>query len=73
VDTLAIQIGHTIRQLRMQRKLSQVDLASRAGIHSKYLGQIERGKKNVTVARLDEITNVLEISLGDFFHLIKRQ
>ena len=47
--------------------MSQEQLALVADITPAYLGQVERGSKNVTAHTLDRICKALNISLTDFF------
>lgn len=60
-------VGERIRELRQERALSQEQLAHIAEITPAYLGQVERGMKNVTVFVLEKICTALNISLSDFF------
>ena len=60
-------VGNRIRELRTKMKLSQESLALNAKITPAYLGQIERGQKNPTIALLEKICRALHISLTDFF------
>lgn len=55
-------IGTRLRGYRTQRTLSQERLAEMAGVHPTYIGQIERGEKNITLESLLKITTALEIS-----------
>lgn len=48
-------IGEKIRMLRLQKGLSQEQLALHAGLNTSYLGQVERGEKNPTIKTLDKI------------------
>ena len=59
--------GNRIKELRKARALSQETLALNAGITTTYLGLVERGKKNATVATIEAICYALNISLADFF------
>ena len=59
--------GKRIRELRQQRGLSQEQLALNAEITPAYLGQVERGIRNATVAIIEKICTALTISLADFF------
>lgn len=47
--------GRTVRKLRLEAGLSQIDLAEKADLNFNYVGSIERGEKLAsleTVARL---------------------
>lgn len=60
-------VGDRIRLLRNERNLSQDKLAERAGLHNTYIGQVERGEKNVTIESLEKIVNALGISFEELF------
>lgn len=59
--------GERIKELRIQRGLTQERLALNAGITPAYLGLVERGKKNATIAIIENICDALNVSLADFF------
>ena len=59
--------GERIKELRVERSLSQERLALNAGITPAYLGLVERGKRNATVATVERICMALNISLAEFF------
>ena len=59
--------GNRIKELRKARSLSQEMLALNAGITTTYLGLVERGQRNATVATVEAICNALNISLAEFF------
>lgn len=40
------------------------------GLHVNYIGQIERGEKNLTLETLEKMVSGLEISLGELFRYI---
>jgi len=54
-------IGGNIRRLRKAAKLSQEELAAEAKIDMRYLGGIERGQENPTVAVVGRIAKVLGV------------
>lgn len=64
---LATRIGDTIRSLRKERRISQDELGERSGLHGKYIGEIERGEKNLTVDSLKKLTSALGTTLEQFF------
>jgi len=56
------QVGFSIRRIREQRGLSQEKLAALAGLHRAYIGQIERGQKNIGLKNLEKIAKALGVS-----------
>src|SRR5204862_7164988 len=60
-------IGRKIRQLRRQRKLTQVELAERIGIHQSDLSRMEQGEDKVGLDTLLKILATFDLSIGDFF------
>jgi transcriptional regulator with XRE-family HTH domain len=58
---LARRLGFAIARLRSQANLKQDELAWRADIHRAYMGHIERGEKNITVAMLVQIAEALRL------------
>ena len=57
------EVGLNIRRIREQRGLSQEKLAALAGIHRVYMGQVERGEKNIGVVNLEKIAKALEVDI----------
>ena len=60
-------IGWNVRLLRVERGLSQERLALEADIDRSYIGRIERGSENVTVAALDAIAAALSVPVSRLF------
>jgi transcriptional regulator with XRE-family HTH domain len=56
--------GRTLRRLRQTRGLSQERLAELAGIHRTYIGDVERGKRNIALLNMTRIAKALGISLS---------
>ncbi len=63
-DVLRI-IGLNFRVERVKQKLSQERFAEIAGVHTNYIGKIERGEQNITIKTLIELVNSLNISVVD--------
>lgn len=54
--------GARIRAIRKEKGLSQEDLASLAGLDRSYMGHIERGEKNITLLKIYQLSDALDIS-----------
>lgn len=59
--------GKRIRQLRLKRGWTQENLAERAGRHWTYIGGIERGERNVTLAVIADIARALGVEIQTLF------
>lgn len=60
-------VGRKIRQLRRQRKLTQVELAEKIGIHQSDLSRMEQGEYKVGLDTLLKILQCFDLSIGEFF------
>jgi transcriptional regulator with XRE-family HTH domain len=58
-------IGIRIRNARLDLGLTQAQLAEKASLDSVYLGQVERGIKNLSIDSLVRIADSLKVSAGD--------
>ena len=67
IEDIKLTFGNRIRQLRLAQRLSQEELAFRAGVHRTYLGGIERGERNVALINIAAIAKALNISLSELF------
>lgn len=59
--------GMRIKELRTDRKLSQEQLAEKAGISSKYMSRIEMGQHFPSIDILTKLAKALAVELKDFF------
>ncbi len=55
-------VAENLRRLRLEREWSQEDCAEKCGLHRTYIGAIERGERNITLATLDTIAAAFGIS-----------
>ncbi|MGO8186728.1 MULTISPECIES: helix-turn-helix domain-containing protein [Rhizobium] len=60
-------IGWNLRRLRVAKGLSQERLALGADIDRSYVGRVERGAENVTVATLEALADVLQVHVSALF------
>lgn len=55
------RVGLNIQNLRRTAKLSQEELAHRAGIHQTYLSGVETGRRNASLVVVQRIADALEV------------
>lgn len=61
------QFGCMVRILRKEHGLSQEGLANLVGLHRTYIGDIERGRRNVSLLNICKIAEALEIPVATLF------
>lgn len=54
-------LGKTIRRLRNKIGISQEELAERAEIHRTYMGDVERGERNIAILNIVKIAKALKV------------
>jgi transcriptional regulator with XRE-family HTH domain len=57
-------LGEAIRAARVERGLSQEQLADAAGIHVTHLGGVERGVRNPNYATIVKLARALGVTAG---------
>jgi Helix-turn-helix. len=57
--------GDAVRDLRSGHGLSQEKLAERAGLHRTYIGDVERGERNLSLVNLVRLAHALEVTFGE--------
>lgn len=61
--TYRLIFAQNVRQIRRLKELSQEELAHLAGVSRIYIGEVERGDRNVTIDVMGRIANALNIPL----------
>src|SRR5437016_11283206 len=63
----AMNIGDTIRNLRLHKGMSQGDIEKRTGLLRCYLSRVENGHTIPSLDTLAKIASAMELPLGQFF------
>lgn len=53
--------GERVRSIRVERGYSQEKLAELSGLHRNYVGDVERGIRNVGLLNILHLSNALEV------------
>lgn len=62
------QFGERLRSRREALGLSQERLAERCGVHWTFVGQVERGRRNLSLHNALKIADGLEVDLAELVH-----
>jgi transcriptional regulator with XRE-family HTH domain len=60
-------IGQTLRRLRKERRMGQVELGKRSGVAQQTISGIERDHREPHASTLRKLAEVLDVSLAEFF------
>ena len=61
------RFGSRVRGLRNDRGWSQEAFADLCGLHRTYIGSIERGEQNVSLANIEKLATTLGVLLAELF------
>ncbi|MBD5529749.1 MAG: helix-turn-helix transcriptional regulator [Lachnospiraceae bacterium] len=58
-------LGENVRSLRIERQLTQEQLAELCNLHRTYIGAIERGDRNVSLNNIVKVAQALNVTPSD--------
>ena len=59
------RLAERVRKFRTEQRLSQEELAHRAGLHRTFISQIERATKKTTIRSAAQVAKALGVTFGD--------
>lgn len=66
-------IGWNIRMFRVKLGMSQEQLSFESGLDRSFVGKIERGSVNITVATMETLAKTLEVHVTQLFDEVDEQ
>lgn len=67
-ETLQQKVGKRIQEIRIQKDISQRELALKCGFEKSNMSRLEKGHSNATLSTLEKVCEALQI---DFIELFK--
>ena len=61
------RFGDAVRKRRSELGISQEELAHRCNLHRTYIGDIERGERNVSLKNIEKLAVALQIRISVLF------
>ena len=60
-------LGKNIKKLRLEKNITQEDLAELCDFHRTFISSIERGKKGISLTNIEIIANKLNVKVYMLF------
>ena len=54
-----------MKRIRLEKRLTQENVAEGAGLHPNYISSVERGERNLSIANIERIAAALAVSMAD--------
>ena len=62
------KFGKRLREIRVEKGISQEELSFRANLHRTYISSVELGKRNISLENIEKLSNALKCEIKDFFN-----
>ena len=59
------RFAQRLRLQRLDRGLSQEELADLAGLHRTYVGSVERAERNISIDSMERLAQALQLDVSD--------
>lgn len=66
-NSLQIEVGKRIQQIRIEKNISQQDLAAKCNFEKSNMSRLEAGRANATLSTLEIVSKALEVNIIELF------
>ena len=66
------KFGLILKEIRLEKGLSQESLANQSEIDRTYISDIEKGERNISLKIIEQLSKTLQISLSELFKKIEK-
>lgn len=68
MKNILILFGKRLKELRLERNLTQEQFAELSGLHKNYIGMVERGERNPSLKNIEIISKTLKIRISELIN-----
>jgi len=61
------EFGLRMKELRSAKGITQEDLAGLTGLSRQYIGDVERGTRNISLVNIEKIATAFQTTLSELF------
>lgn len=72
-EFLVLALCEVVRDCRKRLNLSQSELSRRSGLHRSYIGDLERGARNLSVKNMCRLASALNMSATELVQLAENR
>ncbi|MCX5829944.1 MAG: helix-turn-helix transcriptional regulator [Deltaproteobacteria bacterium] len=73
IDGIELRFGEVLRQLRLERGLSQEGLGFQSGYHRTYISLLERGQKSPSLQTIFRLAGALSVAPDEIIRAMQPQ
>ncbi len=62
------KFGNRLKDLRLEKGITQEQLAEKLGLSANYIGMIERAERSTSLLKVFKLAKVLEVKMSELFN-----
>ncbi len=65
MSDISFKFGKRVKEIRLEKDMSQADLAKILGVHPTYISGIERGVRNMALKNIEKLAKALGVRIEE--------